>query len=92
VLLTLGASGDDINVIRLLAPAVFQECGPVPLDDDNADFISEAQSPVSANEELPMSPLAYSVAEDHPISWLNALRPHELVSSISDSLSVPLRC
>jgi hypothetical protein len=38
-LLALGASGDDLNVMRLLMPGLSPHLvGPLPLDDPNTDF------------------------------------------------------
>jgi hypothetical protein len=39
-LLTLGASGDDVNFLRLslATPSCPQPNGPLPLDDPNTDF------------------------------------------------------
>ena len=45
VLLTLAASGDDINVARLALPTAFASApvGSFPLDDENTDFLKPAE-------------------------------------------------
>src|SRR6516225_11135670 len=52
-LLTLAASGDDINLCRLVVPDWFAEVpvGSLPLDDENADFIKSPAPQISQNHE-----------------------------------------
>jgi hypothetical protein len=48
VVLTLAASGDDINVCRLAFPSLFAQTpvGSLPLDDDNFDFVESTEAAV----------------------------------------------
>jgi hypothetical protein len=44
-LLTIIASGDDVNLMRVVFPAAFTSpIGSLPLDDPNMDFVARAPS------------------------------------------------
>src|ERR1700730_1404730 len=50
--LTLAASGDDINLMRVALPAPFSQIpiGAIPLDDENTDFV-RAEDGVSSLDQ-----------------------------------------
>src|SRR6516162_5097737 len=77
-LLTLSASGDDINFLRLAWPSgfVLSPVGSLPLDDENTDFVrpSDSQDP---QHELRVStlPAARSVETIHPVPTSSSSAP-----------------
>jgi hypothetical protein len=98
-LLTLTASGDDINLLRLALPSAFAlaPVGSFPLDDENSDFISPVESPESQDQEMdPTLPTCTSAEtiQQIPTSLSSALMPsasrHHQFSG--DSAMIPLRC
>ena len=62
-LLTLGASGDDINLYRLVLPAAFAQVpvGSLPLDDENTDFLASPAPESSRMQEADGLPTACGV-------------------------------
>jgi hypothetical protein len=98
-LLTLAASGDDINLYRLVMPVWFAEVpvGSLPLDDENTDFIKSPAPQTSQNPEtdwnLPACRLAARirpVSKNLTLSFMGAAsRQHPLAP---DSAMTPLRC
>jgi hypothetical protein len=99
VLLTLSASGDDINLLRLALPSAFalSPTGSFPLDDENTDFVKPHESPAPRRPlKGTMLPACRSAeAIQHILtSWPSALAPsvftHHQLSG--DSVMIPLRC
>jgi len=101
-LLTLAASGDDFNVMRVLLPATFAHVptGSLPLDDQNSDFLrpvdaagserttsSRPDAPVRIGWQL-WTPVPVSGASD---PYLGTAHPREELASHHPSLT-PLRC
>src|ERR1700732_4012067 len=78
VLLTLAASGDDINLLRLALPSAFalSPIGSFPLDDANTDFVKPSES--SASQHHLIGPM------------LSAFRSAETIQQIPTSLSSAL--
>ena len=94
VLLTLAASGDDINIMRLAMPAAFASSpvGSLPLDDENTDFVRPSELQLS--QYLPLTPIAWCFGpvhtllgfSSHLIFWIDSLH-----LSCHSALP-PLRC
>jgi len=99
-LLTLGASGDDLNLARLLLPSAFRDVAPgaLPLDDENTDFIAPTDSAASEHEAPapihPPAPAGWGLVISRPVlegpdrSRGATLRGHPLPGPFS----APLRC
>ena len=98
-LLTLTASGDDINLLRLALPSAFalSPVGSFPIDDENSDFIRPSESPESQHSLIgPMSPACRSAETIQQISTSfspalvsSAFAHHQLSG---DNAMTPLRC
>ena len=94
VLLTLAASGDDVNIMRLAMPAAFASSpvGSLPLDDENTDFVRPSELRLS--QYLPLTPIAWCFGSvhhlhgfsSHLIFWIDSLH-HFCHSALP-----PLRC
>jgi hypothetical protein len=95
VLLTLAASGDDINLVRLAMPAAFASSpvGSLPLDDENMDFVRPPELQLSLY--LPLTPIAWCFSPVHSLLGLSSHlvfcidSPHHLPCH---SALPPLRC
>jgi hypothetical protein len=97
--LTALASGDDVNLLRLLLPSFFSAGVVVPLDDPNADFYAccdsascsaetrtqADDSPLSAFPAAPLGALADSPCP-LPLQLPGAVR------SSRNSIGSPLLC
>jgi hypothetical protein len=95
-LLTLTASGDDINVLRLALPSAFalSPVGSFPLDDENSDFIRPLESQHQLIGRTLPAYRATETIQQIPTSLSTAFLPlassqHQLSG---DSTMTPLRC
>ena len=94
-LLTLAASGDDINIMRLAMPAAFASSpvGSLPLDDENTDFVRPPELQLS--QYLPLTPIAWCFSpvhtllgfSSHLVFWIDSPRHLSCHSALA-----PLRC
>jgi hypothetical protein len=98
-LLTLTASGDDINLFRLVMPSAFTHSpnGSFPLDDENTDFIKPPESPASQNQLIGPPLPSCSSAETFqqirsPLSSSLAPSDSTHYQLSGDSAMTPLRC
>jgi hypothetical protein len=99
VFLTMAASGDDINLLRLALPSAFalSPAGSFPLDDKNADFVKPSESSASQHQLIGSMPAARRSAgtiqpKPTPLSSAlvsSALTHHHLSGN---GAMTPLRC
>jgi hypothetical protein len=96
-MLTLAASGDDINLSRLALPSAFalSPTGSFPLDDENSDFVKPAES---SRHQL-IGPMLPACRSADTIQQVPAPLSSALVSSVftdhqlsGNSAMTPLRC
>jgi hypothetical protein len=98
-LLTLSASGDDINFLRLALPSAFalSPVGSFPIDDENSDFTRPSDSQESQHP-LPIRTLpagrSVETVKSLPTSLSTAPVPLALTNHqlSADSAMTPLRC
>jgi hypothetical protein len=99
LLLTLAASGDDINVCRLAFPSFFAQApiGAFPQDDDNFDFIDSAEPEAAHDQQFAISLPASCLSEGRQqtsstlCSGVTTL-PATLDHHCNGSALTPLRC
>jgi hypothetical protein len=98
-LLTLTASGDDFNLLRVALPSAFalSPNGSFPLDDENTDFIKPPESPASQHQltgpTLPSCGSAETFQQiPTPLSFASASPDSAHCQLAGDSAITPLRC
>jgi hypothetical protein len=98
-LLTLTASGDDINLLRVALPSAFalSPNGSFPLDDENTDFIKPPESLASQAQLMGPTLLFCRSVEKFeqiptPLSSAPASPDSTHCQLSGDSTMTPLRC
>jgi hypothetical protein len=98
-LLTLLASGDDLNIARLVwrSTSIQVPSSHLPLDDETTDFVESPESEVSQCQKVHYAPPIVLAAKVTRLLPLDLFLPFEFVSSSSDHLHcncpfTPLRC
>jgi hypothetical protein len=98
-LLTLAASGDDINLYRLAMPCAFAQSplGSFPLDDENTDFIQSSPVQMPRNQDASPGLSICSFAAVFLRMPYDSASPFVLVAATQhnssyDGAMTPLRC
>jgi hypothetical protein len=98
-LLTFGASGDDINLLRLVLPSLASPTSdPLPLDDPNTDFTLPVKLTLTNFKHHHLAPAVWS-GDARPALWRIQTDPLPILTDLSTSVDrqlpsshPPLRC